>query len=93
LALRRGIGVLVSGTFASEFCTLSQGRFSVIPLERCERVSLRGTRWVLEAATLDPAGLTSLSNIAEGASVHLEMASGKAFVFVETDGSPQWGEP
>jgi thiamine pyrophosphokinase len=92
LALRRGIGFLLAGPFHRTFATTSGARFSVIPLEVCSGVCLRGTRWPLEGAVLDPMGLTSLSNIAEGTSVETEVASGRAFVFVETDGAPRWEE-
>ena len=93
LALRRGIGVLVQGPCRKQFVTRAQSRFSVIPLERCEGVSLSGTRWPLSLSTLEPFGLTSLSNISEGTTVELTIECGRAFVFLETDGSPSWGEP
>jgi thiamine pyrophosphokinase len=93
LALRRGIGLFAAGPSEVLIRTRPGARLSVIPLDRCEGVTLRGTRWELDDAALDPFGLTSLSNISEAAEVRLSLRSGHAFVFVETDGQPRWGEP
>jgi len=90
LALRRGVGLILKAPVRRSFQTTPGSRFSVIPLERCEGVTLIGTKWLLENATLEPLGLTSLSNLSQESTVNVSIDAGLAFVFMETDGSPRW---
>lgn len=93
MGLRRGIGRFAAGPACLNLRTRPSSRLSVIPLDRCSGVTLQGARWPLSEATLEPFGLTSLSNLAEQEEVCLQVDEGHVFVFVETDGLPRWGEP
>lgn len=90
LALRQGLGWIVKGPVRFERSTAPGSRFSVVPLTVCHGVTLRGAQWPLAGATLDPFGLTSLSNRAAEAGVFLEIEEGAAFVFAATEGRPEW---
>jgi thiamine pyrophosphokinase len=90
LAYRRGIGRVLRGPFAGSFAARVGARVSLLPLVPCGEVTLRGLEWELEAATLDPLGLTSLSNRATEERIGVGLASGAALLFIGTDGEPVW---
>jgi thiamine pyrophosphokinase len=82
LAYRRGIGWIVrSGD--TRTVTGRLRRVSLLPIDRCEAVTLKGTQWPLANANLSPRGLTSISNRALGGEVSASVGSGAALLFVE----------
>jgi len=69
---------------------LTQGSIlSLLPLGPCQGVDLAGVRWPLQDETLDPLGLTSLSNEVAGDPA-VSLRSGAAVLFCEYDGRPAW---
>ena len=89
-AFRKGVGEIVRGPAVRTYELAAGSRYSLVPLVPCYGVTLRGTRWELDEAALEPMGLTSLSNRVERSPVSLVLESGVAFLFVETDGTPVW---
>lgn len=90
LALRRGLAWILKGPAEFSRFVEEGTRVSLLPISVCEEVFLTGTQWSLNAATLGPEGLTSLSNRASGGSVKVQFAKGVAVLFVETNGLPDW---
>ena len=89
LILRTGVGLVGrAGTSGRWTCA---GRVSLIPLGPC-RATLRGVRWPLENALLDPLGLVSISNRVDppsGGTVELTIHEGAAVLFLEASGKPE----
>jgi thiamine pyrophosphokinase len=81
-AFRRGIGYLVRD--GASIATSPGQRVSLIPLDACTGVGLRGVAWPLEEAEIEPGGALSVSNQATGDRVTARLRSGCALLFVET---------
>ncbi len=65
--------------------TEPKSRVSLLPLTRCESVTLTGTAWPLENDQLEPCGKTSISNQALANEVQCSLESGNALLFWETN--------
>ncbi|MBI1756950.1 MAG: thiamine diphosphokinase, partial [Fimbriimonas ginsengisoli] len=92
IAFRRGLGWIVRSGDTLEVACEPGTRVSLLPLERCEGVVLRGVRWELRDASLAPQGTKSISNQSMGERVSVEIGEGVALLFVETpiDAPPTW---
>jgi len=92
IALRSGIGWVLSSSDEIDIPTRPGRRVSVVPLTPTEGVSLRGVHWPLERSTMNPLGLTSISNVAVEETVHAHVQEGAVFLFVEysPDEVPFW---
>ncbi|MHB8636936.1 MAG: thiamine diphosphokinase [Fimbriimonadaceae bacterium] len=88
LVFDRGFGHVLVGPTKAEF--EASGRVSLLPLSYCAKVSMRGVRWPLDDADLDPLGLTSISNSALEPFIQVSVASGAAFLFIEGVNTPSW---
>ncbi|HLK15222.1 MAG TPA: thiamine diphosphokinase [Fimbriimonadaceae bacterium] len=90
LVFARGFGHVLVGPYQGRFS--GEARVSLLPLSACSGVWLRGVRWPLERANLDALGATSISNHAVGAPIEVELESGAAFLFLESEPEPDWPE-
>jgi thiamine pyrophosphokinase len=73
---------VVPVTDSRSFATEPGQTISLMPVGRCERVWTRGLRWPLAGETLDLAGRTGVSNLAEGAEVEVRVEGGAVLVFL-----------
>ncbi len=90
IAYERQLAHILVGPTTLELPSIAQsGLASLLPLTPCQGVDLTGVRWPLQDASLDPLGLTSLSNVALQ-KVRISLASGAAAFFHEYDGAPTW---
>ena len=92
LALRRGIAWVLKGPTEFSLPVLPGTRLSLLPITLCESVTITGTQWELSGDTLDPKGLTSLSNKVVAHDFNASLKAGAALLFVETEGTPQWAK-
>ncbi len=81
-AFRRGIGFLLRDRV--EVATHVGQRVSLLPLSRCEGVTLTGVAWPLENTDFEPGNGLSVSNEATGKVIVVALRSGCALLFVET---------
>jgi thiamine pyrophosphokinase len=88
LVFRRGLGWLVRP--GNVYRVPAQGRVSLLPLVACEQVNLTGVRWPLDSVSLEPTGLTSISNHATESFVEASLSKGVAFMFAEGSAEPAW---
>ncbi len=72
--------VAVSGEFTT--AAAAGATVSLMPLGRCERVWTRGLRWELDGGSLDLAGRTSVSNIANGGAIEVRVEGGIVLMFL-----------
>lgn len=92
IALRTGIGYVLTRGQSAEIVTVPGRRVSLLPLTATEGASLRGVDWPLEQSNLSPLGATSISNRANGELVEARILEGAAFLFVEmpVEEMPSW---
>jgi thiamine pyrophosphokinase len=92
LVLRTGIGWIVRPGHEVSAGTEPDRVVSLLPLGRCEGVTLRGVRWPLEDATLDPLRRISISNEATSNEIFARASSGAMLLFVErpSEDDPWW---
>lgn len=83
LALRRGVGWVLSGPTSATVATTPGRRVSLVPLGEVSGVGLGGVEWPLAEASLSPRGLTSVSNRANAKRISVRLESGDALLFVE----------
>lgn len=81
LILRRGFAQILTGPTHVRLTLPKSTRLSVMPLTPCFHVTMNGTEWPLSDSTLDPMGLTSLSNRGSGP-VQIQIGSGVAILFL-----------
>lgn len=92
IAYRRGIGWILKPGWKAEAPAKSNRRVSLLPLTACTGVRLTGVQWPLDDVTLDPQGLSSISNRAIGDRVTASLRTGVAFLFLEypPEEMPAW---
>jgi thiamine pyrophosphokinase len=90
LALRRGLGYVLKPGAERRFFVPGGTRLSLLPLTRCEDVTLEGAVWPVAGEALDPLGKTSLSNRARDQGLVARIGSGAAFLFLEVGPEPAW---
>ncbi|MBS1724963.1 MAG: thiamine diphosphokinase [Armatimonadetes bacterium] len=56
-------------------------RVSLLPLTKCEGVSISGVKWPLQGVEMEPGGFLSVSNVATGP-VHASVESGTALLIL-----------
>ncbi len=90
VAYRRGIGHILRGEVSKKVSVHPGVRISLMPITPCVDVDLRGVRWPLEGASISSENLVSISNVALGDEVYVEMRSGWALLYVERGSDPHW---
>jgi len=89
LIYRRFAGRLVRGGEEHRLAIPAGRRLSLLPLAECRGVTLEGTQWPLQGATLAMDGLGSLSNRVTGP-VRVTMESGLAHLSWCREGDAPW---
>lgn len=82
LVLRDGLAYVLRGPGVYSFESIVGERVSLMPLERCERLSLSGVAWPLDGAVLSALGQVSISNVASTDEVKVRMMNGAAVLFL-----------
>ena len=87
IAYRRQFGRILRGPYQRTF-ELS-GLFSLLPIDTCRGVTLRGVRWPLEGVEFGRGSMGSLSNEGLG-TIEVTIDEGTAILLYDYDGKPIW---
>ncbi len=92
LALRSGLGLILTGAADVTLKAAPGETLSLLPLEHCEEVSLSGVAWPILNQALDARGANSLSNEVTAGAVNFRMDSGSVVLVLTSArlASPTW---